>query len=155
MSNSIQLSDTIHIISYIAIYQDTDWVSSVKIAESVQTNPSNVRKIMGNLRRAGLITTSNGRSSPELTRLATKITLYDIYQATDHQYLFQIDAKTEPKCVVGGNIQTILTTEYQKLQIAVETEMKKIMLADILDKLAQSELKLDRGNQEIVKRFCK
>ncbi|HIW88584.1 MAG TPA: Rrf2 family transcriptional regulator [Candidatus Ligilactobacillus excrementipullorum] len=153
MKGSIQFSDTVHIISYIAFYQGTGRLSSTAIAESVQTNPTNVRKIMGNLRKAGLIKTINGRPEPTITRDVDQISFYDIYRSLDRQELFQVDTKTEPKCVVGGNIQEILADEYQILQETVETRMKQISLGSVLHRLAVAESKKGDTNQEIIAKF--
>ncbi|WP_270334504.1 Rrf2 family transcriptional regulator [Ligilactobacillus acidipiscis] len=153
MKNSLQFSDTVHIISYIAVYQNTDRLSSKDIAESVQTNPTNVRKIMGNLRNAGLIKTTNGRADPSIARSVYEISFYDIYQSLDNKELFHVDTNTEPKCVVGGNIQEILQDEYAILQATVEEKMKQISLGSVLHQLAASETKKRQENQDIVAKF--
>lgn len=153
MKNSIQFSDTVHIISYIAIFQNTDRLSSKDIAESVQTNPTNVRKIMGNLRNAGLIKTTNGRAQPAVAKDVNEISFYDIYQSLDNKELFQVDTNTEPKCVVGGNIQEILQDDYALLQTTVEEKMKQISLGTVLHRLATIEVQKKRGNQDIVAKF--
>ena len=49
MKYSMQFSDAIHILAYIEIYKDTDFLSSDMIAKSVETNPANVRRIMSQL----------------------------------------------------------------------------------------------------------
>lgn len=155
MKNSLQFSDTVHIISYIAIYQNSDRLSSINIAESVQTNPTNVRKIMGNLRNAGLIKTINGRPTPSIAKEINEISFYDIYQSLDNKELFQIDTNTESKCVVGGNIQEILQEEYAILQATVEKKMKEISLGSFLHQLAVSETKKRRKNDDITMDFLK
>lgn len=144
-----------HIISCIAVYQNTDRLSSKDIAESVQTNPTNVRKIMGNLRNAGLIKTTNGRADPSIARSVYEISFYDIYQSLDNKELFHVDTNTEPKCVVGGNIQEILQDEYAILQATVEEKMKQISLGSVLHQLAASETKKDKKIKILWRNFCK
>lgn len=53
MKYSIQMSDTIHILAYIEIFKDTNFLSSEMIAKSVETNAANVRKIMSSLKKRG------------------------------------------------------------------------------------------------------
>lgn len=51
-----------------------------------------------------------------------------------------IDPKTNPACIVGANIQKVLTGTYNQLQEKIEREMKTITLADLLHKTALLEL---------------
>ncbi|HLQ40586.1 MAG TPA: Rrf2 family transcriptional regulator [Tetragenococcus sp.] len=154
MKASTQFSDAIHIMAYIAIYKNTDRLSSTAIAESVKTNPSNVRKIMALLKKADLISTDNGRATPSLAKKADKITFYDIYSSLmSDQYLFRIDTSTEQKCVIGGNIQEVLAKEYSHLQDVVEEEMKQTSLGSVLHKLALLEKEKRTGNEELIKDF--
>ena len=46
MKNSVQFSDAVHILAYIATFQDSNQLSSTDIAASVHTNPSNGRCVM-------------------------------------------------------------------------------------------------------------
>ena len=54
MKYSTKYSDAIHILAYIEMLKGTD-LSSDRIAQSVETNPAYVRRIMSDLRTAGLI----------------------------------------------------------------------------------------------------
>lgn len=67
--------------------------------------------------------------------------------------LIQVDPKTNPNCIVGGNIQTVLNQKYQEFQPVVLAEMQKTTLADILKTVAQEELQKRPKNREIVTRF--
>jgi DNA-binding IscR family transcriptional regulator len=142
MKYSSKLSDAVHLLSYIEIYHDGD-LSSKAIAASIKSNPSVVRQLMSDLRAAGLITTQKGKATARLAKDADKISLYDIYQALkiDH-HLLHIDPDTEPKCIVGGNIQAILKAKYQEVEAAAFKEMQTISLKSIIgDILARNEQK--------------
>ena len=67
MKYSHKLSDAIHILAYIDIYADSD-LSSKAIAASVESNPSVVRSLSSDLRKAGLIKSRQGVASPELAK---------------------------------------------------------------------------------------
>lgn len=154
MKASTQFSDAVHIIAYLAIYKNTNRLSSSAIAKSVKTNPSNVRRIMGYLRKADLVKTTNGQPTPTLAKGISEITFYDIYSSLDNERdLFRIDTNTEPKCVIGGNIQEVLDEEYSRLQENVENEMKQITLDSVLHKLALLETHKKTGNEELIKDF--
>lgn len=133
MKYSIQFSNAIHIMAYIDINKDTDYLSSQLIAGSVETNPTNIRKIMGQLKKAELIQTTTGKPRPTLTRDPKEINLLDIYRSIEgNTSLIQVDDKTNPKCIVGANIQDVLADKYQLLQQTVEEEMKTITLDQII-----------------------
>lgn len=133
MKYSYKLSDAVHILSYLYIYHDGD-LSSRAIAKSVESNPSVVRQLMSDLREAGIIETRKGAAAPRLTKEPSQISLRDIYLAInmDHD-LLHIDPKTNPQCIVGGNIQSSLDGFYARVQKAAFAEMSSISLADIID----------------------
>lgn len=139
MKYSHRFSDAIHILAYLHFFQDGD-LSSKAIASSVEANASVVRKLMSDLRKAGLIKSRQGVSGAYLTRQPSKISLLDIFDAVDmdHQ-LLHIDPKTNPKCVVGGHIQQTLNKTYARIQDRAADEMKQISLQDILDDIESQQ----------------
>lgn len=154
MKASTQFSDAVHIMAYLAIYKNTNYLSSSRIAESVKTNPSNVRKIMSQLKNANLIKTANGQANPILVKAVDDITFYDIYESLDSEKsLFRIDTSTEQKCVIGGNIQEVLQEEYDALQKVAEEKMRDISLGDVLHKLAKLEVQKRTENNALVEEF--
>lgn len=147
MKYSIRYSDAIHILAYIEICKDTN-LSSETIAKSVETNAANVRKIMSMLRNSDLIKTQNGKAAPRLARPAEKISLLDIYRSIEGEVnILQVDKKTAPACIVGGNIQQVLNDKYTQLQEKVEAEMATISLADVIHDIAQAEVQRHPANE--------
>jgi len=154
MKYSIQFSDAIHILAYIEIYQGTDALSSEMIARSVETNPANVRKIMSQLRKAGLIVTQIGKPNPALAKQPEEITLLDIYRSIEgNTNLIQVDPKTNPNCIVGANIQDVLNEKYDELQQKVEAEMNRITLDTLVHKIAKLEMEKRPENKQIIQAF--
>ena len=150
MKYSYKLSDAVHLLSYLHIYQDGD-LSSKAIADSIESNPSVVRQLMSDLRTAGLIGTRKGAAEPRLAKKPREINLFDIYQAInmDHD-LLHVDPKTNLKCIVGGNIQASLEKYYDQIQAAAFNEMKQISLADVIDDILQRQsTKLDLLKKQI------
>lgn len=133
MKYSHKLSDAAHVLSYVEIYKDGD-LSSNAIADSIESNPSLVRRLMSSLVQGGLLETRPGSVSPKLTRPTNQITLLDIYNAIeiDHNFL-HVDEKTNPACVVGGNIQDALNDVYAKVQQDAEASMQQAKLSSIID----------------------
>lgn len=146
MKYSYKLSDAVHILSYIYIYQNDD-LSSRAIANSIESNPSIVRGLMSDLREAKLIITHKGAAKPELAKRPEKISLLDVYQALnmDHN-LLHIDPKTNPQCIVGGNIQESLDQFYGRIQAAAYQEMEQISLADVIGDILERQKQ--KGNSK-------
>ncbi len=136
MKISTRFSDSIHILAFISIYQGKIPLTSDNIANSVETSPVVVRRIMSQLKKAGLITTVHGAANPKLAQDPTDISLYDVFLAIEHdQHLFTVDDKTNPQCIVGGNIQDTLRYYYEQVETAAKAKLARISLADIIDSI--------------------
>lgn len=137
MRYSYKFSDAIHLLAYLVVYHDGDR-SSKAIANSIEANPSVVRKLMADLRQAGLLVTQVGRAQPTLAKEPTQINLLDVYQALrmDH-HLLHVDPATNRRCPVGGAIQPVLTDYYQEIQEAAFKRMRAITLADVVRRIHQ------------------
>ncbi|MFC6170827.1 Rrf2 family transcriptional regulator [Loigolactobacillus jiayinensis] len=133
MKYSHKLSDAVHILTFVEICKDGD-PSSNTIASSVESNPSLVRRLMSLLVKANLLTSQPGKVATKLARPAETITLLDVYQAIeDNQQLLHVDEKTNPRCIVGGNIQDTLNVVYDHVQQAAENSMNQVTLQAIID----------------------
>ncbi|MEY8463165.1 Rrf2 family transcriptional regulator [Streptococcus merionis] len=138
MKQSVQFSDSIHILAYLALYDQPDDLKSSVIAGSVNTNPSNVRKIIGQLRRAGLVTSQQGKVSPQVAKSLSDISLLDVFKSLDKDnQVLMVDKNTNFDCQVGANIQGVLTDYYDHIQSVVEKELALISLADIVHNLQE------------------
>lgn len=124
----------IHIITAIDYFGDTMKVTSSFLAGSVGTNPVIVRNVMGNLKAAGLIETSQGKSGIRLARKLDEITFYDVYRAVecvDDRGLFHFHENPSIRCPVGRNIHRALDGKLRKVQDAMEAELRRITVADV------------------------
>lgn len=136
---SHKLSDAIHILAYLDIYHDGD-LSSRAIAASIESNPSVVRALSSDLRNAGFIKSRQGVAGAELAKDPAEINLYDIFMAIDADHnLLHVDPKTNPQCIVGGNIQEVLTKSYQQVEDQAFIAMKKISLQSIIDQIKNKQ----------------
>lgn len=137
MKFSHKLSDAVHLLAYIEIFPDDD-LSSRAIARSIVTNPSMVRSLMMDLRKAGLLKTKQGSAEPELAKQPEEISLYDIFAAVDmDHHLLHVDEDTEQKCPVGGNIQVPLAKAYAEVEEAAFAKMREISLQEIVDQIKE------------------
>ena len=137
MKYPTRLSDAVHILAFIALYQDCDLTSN-KLAESVQTNPAYVRQLMSALRKGGLLVSVKGHPRPALAREPEKITLLDAYRAVEgNKPLLHQDIHTNPACGVGVNIQLVLRDCYDLVQARAEETMRSITLQEILERYTE------------------
>ncbi|MCM3790923.1 Rrf2 family transcriptional regulator [Domibacillus indicus] len=134
MINS-RLAVAIHIMVLIAS-NPRETVSSEWMAGSVNTNPVVVRRIMGMLRKAGLLISRAGKTGAALTRDPADITLLDIFRAVEpKEELFAIHEKPNPECAVGKNIQSALDVTFGRAQAAMEQELSSQTLKDVMNHL--------------------
>ena len=69
-----------------------------------------------------------------------EITFLDIYRAvecTPQEELFHFHEKPNQKCPVGRNIHHVLDEKLDKVQKAMEEELRKITLEDVKDEMEE------------------
>ena len=115
-------------------------LTSRQIADSVNTNPVVIRRLMTKLKEAEFIDVSQGNSGIELVKPLRDITLFDVYKAVEvveERELFQIHEDTNIKCVVGANIQMVLEVILENAQTAMESVLKNVTLENIVSKIIE------------------
>ena len=134
MKYPTKLSDAVHILAFLALNPGVN-LTSDRIAESVQTNPSYIRQLMSALRKGGLLLSVKGHPRPSLSREPSQITLLDVYRAVEgNKPILHQDTHTNPACGVGVNIQLALADCYREIQESAEKKMREITLAEILER---------------------
>jgi DNA-binding IscR family transcriptional regulator len=138
MQIGTKFSTAIHILLGAETFKDNYKVTSDFLAASINTNPVIIRKIMGLLRDAGLIKVAGGTGGITLTKRAAEITLKDIYFAVNPMKdgkLFNIHRKSAKECPVGGKIINLLDPYFTNAQNAMENNLSKSTLQNLLDDL--------------------
>ena len=133
----------VHIITAIDYFKDSEKVTSNFLAGSVGANPVIVRNVMGNLKEAGIIDISQGKSGITLAKKLDEITFYDVYKAVDcvnDEGLFHFHENPNPDCPVGRNIHKALDKELFSIQNAMEEQMRRITVADVANSTRQEIL---------------
>lgn len=134
MQMTSRFTIAVHIITAIDYFKDTETVTSSFLADSVGANPVIIRNVMSKLKDAGIIKISQGKSGITLAKELSDITFYDIYQAVDcvdEEGLFHFHENANMNCPVGKNIHGAVEDKLQKIQIAMEDQMKQITLLDV------------------------
>jgi len=98
---SVQFAVAAHIMAALGYYHG-DEISSATLAESVNADPTFVRKSLSKLSKAGLVATKRGKSGASmLSRSPRQITLLDIYRASAAPPAFAIHSYPRGKEVPG------------------------------------------------------
>ncbi|MFD3687002.1 Rrf2 family transcriptional regulator [Nocardiopsis sp. NPDC058631] len=145
MSANSKMSVAVHVLAWIAYDRrgtDKEVATSERIATSVNTNPVVIRRALSQLKAAGLVDGSRGRSTGwQLTRDSARITLLDVYRAVGEGQVFALpSAPPDAECYVGYGIHDVLTTTYRAAQRALSEELEGVTIADVLrDALARFE----------------
>lgn len=133
MAVNLQFSIAVHIMAGLA-YGCDDGVTSGRLATSVNTSPSFVRRTLAKLSKAGLVETTTGKAGAcWLAKNARDISLLDIYKAVGAPKAFAIHHYTEQKvCMVSCHIKAALEKALEKTQKAMEKTLAEISLAQIV-----------------------
>jgi Rrf2 family protein len=110
-------------------------VTSERLAGIVNTNPVVVRRILGALREAGLVTSQPGPGGGwKLTRDAASITLRDVYKAVEGESVLSLPRHAPSAyCPFGDRLPEVLTACFQEAQAAMEHRLSQVTIADVLD----------------------
>ncbi|HEY0709845.1 MAG TPA: Rrf2 family transcriptional regulator [Polyangia bacterium] len=133
MQPSSRYTVAIHVLTLLA-YGANEPMTSEYIAESVNTNPVVIRRLLGTLREANLVTSQPGPGGGwQLLRAPKAITLRDVYRIVEADPLFALHSNTpNPRCPVGGRIQGVLATRFEEARVALENHLERTSIKDLL-----------------------
>lgn len=155
MQISSRFTIAIHIFSCINTFEKEHKITSDFLAGSVNVNPVIIRKLLLQLKAAGLVNVQRGSGGTSIARPLEDITLLDIYNAVeciDNGELFHFHENSNQECPVGRNIHRILDDKLQQVQTAMENEMKRITLADVIrdtQRCIQDDREKERKKDEL------
>lgn len=135
MQISSRFTIAVHIFACIDTFQDDFKITSDFLASSVNVNPVIIRKILSQLKNAGLVEVQRGSGGTSIAKPLQEISFRDIYFAVeciDNGELFHFHENPNHKCPVGRNIHNVLDSKLEQVQKALENELQKITLADII-----------------------
>lgn len=134
MQISSRFTLAVHIFACIDTFKDQYKVTSDFLAGSTNVNPVIIRKILGQLKAAGLVEVARGSGGASIPKPLDEITFLDIYHAVDcveSGELFHFHENPNTNCPVGRNIHHVLDDKLMRVQRAMEQELASITLADV------------------------
>ncbi|MEY8346938.1 Rrf2 family transcriptional regulator [Bacillus cereus] len=137
MKISSRFSIAVHILSILQ-NNPSSICTSEFMAESVNTNPVVIRKIMFYLKQEKFVYVNRGPGGAGLLKGLNEITLLDVYHAVnvvEEDKLFHIHEQPNPDCPIGANIQAVLEVILVQAQSAMEEVLKNITMEHLFESL--------------------
>ena len=136
MQISSRFTIAVHVLLCIELFKNDHKVTSDFLASSVNVNPVVIRRLLQQLKKAGIVSVTRGSGGTDVERPLSEITLFDIYDAVEcieDGRLFHFHENPSPLCPVGKNIHSFLDSRLEQIQKAMEKEMKSITIQDIVN----------------------
>jgi Rrf2 family protein len=118
-------------------WADEEPLKSEQVAESVNTNPVVIRRMLCELAESNLVVSQTGAmGGSRLARQPEQITLLDIYQAVESRGVFSLHRHPPSRnCPVGVNIGNVLNQVLDEVDSAVEGVLADITIKDVVRRL--------------------
>ena len=119
----------------IHIFEKDHKITSDFLADSIQVNPVVIRRLLSQLKVAGLVRVQRGSGGASMAKPLDQITFLDIYRAVDcveEGALFHFHENPNPNCPVGRNVHRVLDGRLKQIQDAMEREMAGITLESVM-----------------------
>ena len=136
MQISSRLTVAVHMLLCVEVCKNQRKVTSDFLASSVNVNPVVIRRILQQLKKAGIVSVVRGSGGADVARPLEDITLLDLYNAVecvDGGGLFHFHEDPNQLCPVGRNIHAVLDGRLEEVQTAMEREMSSVTMRDILN----------------------
>jgi Rrf2 family protein len=129
---NVQFAVATHIMVMLGCRKDEE-IPSRLLADSVNADPTFVRKSLSKLAKAGLVVTRRGQAgASSLARPANRITLLDIYRASGSPPAFATHSyPVQSECIVSRNFKVCMSSVLSQTQNEFERSMSKISLAQL------------------------
>ena len=132
MSRATRFAVAVHALALLDHPYTREFCSD-KMAGSIGTNASFVRRVLAMLSRAGITRSAAGIAGAQLARPAAEISLYDIYRAVgmEAEHRLAVHAEPNPHCAIGRHIQSALDAAIGPAEAAFEAALKERTLEDV------------------------
>ena len=131
-STNTQFAVGVHMLTLLAD-RGPELLSSEEMAGSADANPVYVRRVLGHLREAGLVSSRPGVGGGwALERHPAEITLGDVWRAIQTEDRLLGLHEVNPRCEVGQAIQRHLADVDRRARAAVQSELDAITVAEML-----------------------
>jgi Rrf2 family protein len=137
MSASTKLSSAVKALTYLALVSPEP-KNSGEISRVSGINASKIRKILSFLVKSGIVESEKGiKGGFTLKKEPDQINLQEIYCAIEDRKAFHLDVNNSKGNTLSNNqkLNNFFIELFADIQINIESEMKKISLKNIIDKI--------------------
>lgn len=108
-------------------------MTSAELATCLMTNPVVVRRVMGDLRRAGLVSSAKGHNGGwSLVRAPDAISLRDVYAALGERLLVRTEAaEGSPTCQIVRTVNSVMADVLDDAEALLAARLSRMSLADL------------------------
>lgn len=131
MKRDSRLSSVLHALLHM-VGQDGP-LTSETLADCLGTNPVVVRRTMGYLRKAGIVTSERGHAGGwRIHADLDSVTLLQLHEALGEPALFAIGSRNEtPQCLVEQSVNAALEGTFSEAEALLLKRFSEITLADL------------------------
>ena len=131
MKRNSRLSLALHTLGHMAGDPDS-MRTSADIAEHAGTNPVVVRRVLGKLREAGLLTSEKGHAGGwRLARAPELITLADVYLALDESLVATGGEEAASTCSVEHVLQRKVASVLEEIEHSLVERLAATTIAEV------------------------
>jgi len=131
MKRNSRLSLALHTLSHMAGNPERVRTSS-EIADHAGTNPVVVRRVLGRLRAAGLLTSERGHAGGwRLAKEPQSVTLADVYLALDERLIGSNEGEQAPTCSVEHALQLRITSVMDEIEQSLIARLSETTLSEV------------------------
>lgn len=134
MPMSVRFAVAVHVLVLLAL--ERGGCTSSFIAGSVNTNPVVVRRILGRLRRAGLVVGHTGPGGGfALLKDPRQLSLAEIYRAVEGRPVITCHEGSNPSCPVGKNVGHVLEAVSRRAERAMLESLGGLTVASVVSQV--------------------
>jgi Rrf2 family protein len=132
MKRNSRLSVALHALVHLAARGEAV-MTSTELADCMMTNPVVVRRIMGELREANLVGSTNGHGGGwRLSRAASDITLFDVYAALGESLLVKAEPDAgDEGCHIVRSVNHVMGEFLADAEALLAARLKRFTLLDL------------------------
>ncbi|MEM7519419.1 MAG: Rrf2 family transcriptional regulator [Pseudomonadota bacterium] len=150
MKRNSRLSLALHTLGHMA-GDPRQTRTSADIAEHAGTNPVVVRRVLGKLREAGLLSSERGHAGGwRLARAPEQITLADVYLALDESLIATAGEDDIPHCAVEHVLQRKVASVIADIERSFIEKLATTTIAEVRETDANGHRQSSTGGRKLI-----
>lgn len=141
MKNDSRLSAVLHALLHMADHDGP--LTSEHLALCMRTNPVVVRRTMGLLRKAGLVTSAKGHAGGWTIAVPlARISMRQLYEALGAPRVFAIGNRSaNPACLVEQSVNTVMDAAFDEAEALLMQRFEAVTVADLAGEFSRRHRK--------------